>query len=465
MTSTVRTPTAAVLAMTEDDAVITDLLGGTTAMRKAGKTHLPQWPNESDKAYKARLTTATLFPAYGRTAEVLTGKPFSKPLTFAKDVPADILAWCENIDLQGHNLHAFASAICYHAISYGLCGILADFPPTKGKLKTKADEAAAGVRPYLVHIHKKDILGWRAKRIDGVLTLTQLRFLESVTEPDGLFAETTIEQVRVLYPGKWEVWRETDKVDLDGKKIWEIYDKGTTTLKKIPFVPVYGKCTGFMQGMAPLVELAHMNVEHWQSKSDQQTILHVARVPLLFGRMLDGADITVGASSAIVADSPEADLKYVEHTGKAIDAGRQSLKDLEDGMRQVGAELLVIKPGNTTIVQTQADNEAGMCVLQRIAQDLEDSLDEALQLLAEWVRQPEGGHVTVFKDFGVASLEAASLELLRDMNVDGTLSDESLYREGQRRGVIGPDVSWEDEKARIKANAPKATLGKVGITD
>jgi hypothetical protein len=208
-----------------------------------------------------------------------------------------------------------------------------------------------------------------------------------------------------------------------------------------------------------------MNVEHWQSKSDQQTILHIARVPLLFGRKLEGAEITVGASSAIVADDPDADLRYVEHSGKAIESGRISLKDLEDNMRQVGAELLVIKPGNTTVVQTQADNEAGMCVLQRIAQDLEDALDQSLQLLAEWVNQPEGGHVTVFKDFGVASLEAASLELLRDMNVDGTLSDETLYREGQRRGVIGPDVSWEDEKIRIKANTPKANLGKVSITD
>jgi hypothetical protein len=451
--------------MTEDDAVIAALLGGTTAMRKAGKTYLPQWPNETDSAYKARCAAATLFPAYARTTEVLTGKPFSKPLTFADDVPEQIKEWCENIDLQGHNLHAFGAAVCKHAIDYGLCGILADFPPTRGRLKTRADEAAAGVRPYLVHIHKQNILGWRAQRINGVLTLTQLRFLESVTEPDGPFAETTIDQVRVLYPGKWEVWRESDQVDADGKKIWVIHDKGSTTLKKIPFVPVYGKRTGFMQGTAPLVELAHMNVEHWQSKSDQQTILHIARIPLLFGKNLDGAEITVGTSSAIVADGENADLRYVEHSGKAIEAGRQSLKDLEDGMRQVGAELLVIKPGNTTIVQTQADNEAGMCVLQRIAQDLEDALDEALQLVAEWVRLPEGGHVTVFKDFGVASLEAASLELLRDMNVDGTLSDETLYREGQRRGVIGPDVSWEDEKTRIKANTPKQELGKVGITD
>lgn len=441
--------------MTVDDPMIQALLGGTTAMRDAQKTFLPQWPNEDGDAYANRVKTATLFPAFSRTVEVLTGKPFSKPIAFGDDVPEQIQEWCQDIDLQGHNLDEFGAAVTYHAISHGLCGILVEYPTTQGKIRTKADEKAAGVRPYFVHIHKKDILGWRAERINGQLTLTQFRFLESVTEPDGTFGEKIIEQVRVLYPGRWEVWRESETEEENGKKKWVLYDEGATTLSKIPYVPVYGKRTGYMQGVSPLVELAHMNVEHWQSKSDQQTILHVARIPILFAKLLDGAPITIGASSAVKAEAPDADLKYVEHSGKAIEAGAKELAALEDRMRQSGAELLVVKPGNTTVVQTQADNEVGMCVLQRIAHAVEDALDAAIQLAAEWVGEKEGGHITVFKDFGVASLEAASLELLRDMNVDGTFSDESLFREAQRRGVIGPDVQWEDEKKRIAQNVPK----------
>lgn len=455
MPATVRDTTAAVDAMAEDYALIAALLGGTAAMRKAKKTYLPQWPKEDQDAYDTRLKTATLFPAFSRTCEVLTGKPFSKEVSVGDDVPEQIVEWMQNIDLQGHNLHGFAAAICFHAISYGMCGILVDFPPTGGTLRTRADEQAAGVRPYFVHLHAQNIIGWRAERIAGALTLTQLRFVEQVEEPDGEFGEKLIEQVRVLYPGKWQIWRETEKKGVDGQKVWVLYDEGVTTLQKIPYVPVYGKRTGFMQGVSPLIELAHMNVEHWQSKSDQQTILHVARVPILFGKNLGDTDIVVGGSSAIIADNADADLMFVEHTGQAIEAGRKELLDLEDRMRQVGAELLVIKPGNRTVVQTVSDNEAGMCALQRIVQDLEDSIDQALQLMAEWVNLPEGGHVSIFNDFGVASLAEASLELLRDMNVDGTFSDESLYREAQRRGIVTPDVDWETEKARIAQNAPK----------
>lgn len=464
MTSTVRDQTPAVEKMAVNYPLITALLGGTTAMRDAGSTYLPQWPNEDDDAYANRVKTATLFPAFGRTCEVLTGKPFSKPITFDDDVPARIVEWSENIDLQGHNLHAFAAATCFHAISHGLCGILADFPTTDG-LRTKADEVAAGVRPYLVHIHAPSILGWRAERINGVQTLTQLRFLEVVSVPDGEFGETEIEQVRVLYPGSWQVWRESEKADASGKKDWTLHSEGSTTLKKIPFVPVYGRRIGFMQGVPPLVELAHMNVEHWQSKSDQQTILHVARVPILFAKMLGDNPITVGAASAVKADDRDAELMYVEHTGQAIKAGADELLALEDRMRQVGAELLVIKPGNRTVAETVSDNEAGMCALQRIVQDMEDAIDQSLTLMSEWVGEPENGHIQIFNDFGVASLAEASLDLLRDMNVDGTFSDESLFAEAQRRGVISPERKWEDEKLRIKQSSVKTNNGQVQIKD
>lgn len=455
MTKTVRAQSDAVAAMAENWPIVDALLGGTPAMRKAAKTYLPKWPGESDDAYTARIATATLFPAFGRTVEVLAGKPFSKPITLGDDVPARIAKWCEDIDLQGRNLHAFAASISEEALSHGICGILVDYPQATN-VRTKAEENAAGIRPYWVQIRPGNVLGWKSKRINGAEVFTQLRLLEQVVENDGEFGEKIIEQVRVLSQGSWQTWREAEKLDATGKKEWVLHDEGVTTLNVIPFVPIYGRRTGFMTATPPLLELAHMNVEHWQSKSDQQTILHVARVPILFGRQLGEAHVVVGAGSMIASDSEHGDLKYVEHTGKAIEAGRLSLLDLEDRMRQVGAELLVIKPGKTTVAQTVAENEAGMCALQRLIEDVEDAIDAALQLTADWVGEQSGGNVTIFKDFGVSTLAEASAELLHDMNIDGTLSDESLFFEVQRRGLISPDLTWEKEKERIAAQ-PKKT--------
>lgn len=84
--------------------MITALLGGTAAMRLAGKTWLPKWPNEEDAFYQNRLAVATLFPAFSRTVEVLSGKPFSRPVTWdEKVVPARISEMLTDVDLQGTN--------------------------------------------------------------------------------------------------------------------------------------------------------------------------------------------------------------------------------------------------------------------------------------------------------------------------------------------------------------------------
>jgi hypothetical protein len=448
--TTVRAQSAEVLDMQEDWTLIDALMGGTKTMRAAGERYLPRWPGELKQSYDKRLATATLFPAYSRTVSVLTGKPFSKPITIGKDVPAKIAAWLDNVDLQHRNLHTFASEVCAEALAYGLCGILVDCPVANGA-RTVADEKAQGIRPYLLHIRPGNILGWKAEQANGNHRLTQLRLLETVKEDNGPFSTKTIEQVRVLEPGKWEVYRQ----QLPGDT-WTLFDSGTTNLPDIAFVPVYGFRKDFMIGTPPMLELAHASVEHWQSKSDQQTLLHFARVPILLGIALGDTPLVIGGGSVNQTTNEKADLKYVEHSGKAIDAGRISILDLEDRMRQAGAELLVIKPGNITEVAVMADSEQSMCDLQRIMASVEDSLDQALDFMARFTGETSGGHVTIYRDFGAATLVEASADLLFRMNSVGKLSNETTLSELKRRGILSPDIVIAAEIARAKAEAPAA---------
>ena len=454
MNNSVREQSAAVVAQSRHWPLITALLGGTATMREAGETFLPKWPNEEQDSYNTRIAIATLYPAFSRTAEVIASKPFSKTVALQEDVPPRIAEWMQDCDLQGHNLHVFSSQLLRDCIDYGVSGVLVDYPPANG-IKTQADEKATGVRPYFTRYAPGTVLGWRTERISGAEKLIQVRLLETVTEYVGDFGEQSIEQVRVLSRGQWQVWRKADKAEE-----WFLFDEGATTINEIPFVFFYGirKATGV--GEAPLIELAYQNVEHWQSCSDQQTILHVARVPIL---AIIGADtdtqITVGAKNAVKIPQG-GEMKFVEHSGEAIGAGRQSILDLEERMRQTGAELLVLKPGDVTATQVQSENEANRCALQRIVEDFEDSLDQCLQFMAMWVNEPEGGHVTMFKDFGAANLAEASAELLLKSNQAGKLSDETYFGELKRRGIVSPDATWTDEQEKIAEQGP--ALGMVG---
>jgi hypothetical protein len=444
-----------VLAMAENWPVAEALLSGTPGMRKAGEKLLPKWPNEDGDSYTQRLATATLFPAFGRTISVMSGKPFAKQITLGDDVPARIRTWTDDADLQGNSLHAFMSDVMTEVLGFGLGGVLVDYP-TVGTIRTQAEETALGARPYLVFIQHSQILGWRSERKAGAVRLTQLRLAESVEVNDGEFGTVVKKRVRVLRPGSWEVWEENEKLE------YSLIEGGVTTLDQIPFVPFYGKKRGFMTGISPLIDVAYLNVKHWQSQSDQDTIMHVARVPVLaiIGGAEPNADgtggtkLTVGAASAVNLPR-DADMKYVEHTGKAIEAGEESLEKLENQMILTGAELLVIKPGDQkTATQSSNEADANKSDLQRLVENFEDSLDQVLQLMGKWVGEKAGGHASLFKDFGAATLGEASADLIVALQEAGLITRETAIREQQRRGILAADIVPADELEAVKKEPP-----------
>lgn len=422
-------------------------------MRAAGKAYLPQWPNEDQESYKTRLATSVLFPAFSRTVGTLTGKPFSKPVTVGDDVPPQIEEWMDDIDLEGRNLDTFAADVMECALGYGLCGILVDYPVKPEDVRTQADERAINLRPYFVHIKPDQLIGWMAARQNGAWAIQQLRLMECIEEPVGMFGTNEVKQIRVLEPGKWSTYRQNK----DNAEQWDLYQEGTTSLNFVPFVPVYGDRKGFMRGKSPLIEVAHMNVEHWQSASDQRTILHVARVPILtiIGIEDDNFTLTLGASAAVKLPI-NGNMKYVEHTGAAILAGQADLDKLEERMRQAGAELLVIKPGVVTATQVSSENAVGMCALQRISAGLEDALDLALDYMAQWAGMgaDAGGHVSIFNHYASANQSDASAQIIVSAQTSGLISKETAISELKRRGTLASEVEADDEAEKIDAQGP-----------
>lgn len=448
MTTRIQDQSPEVADMAQEWPMLQALTGGTRTMREAGESLLPKWPNEEDVSYHARKKTATLYPAFSRTVSVMGGKPFSKSLTYGSDVPEVMRPYLEDCDLEGRNLHAFAADVMSEVLDFGICGVLVDYPDV-GQVATLADEQAIGARPYFVHIKHSQILGWKSEKINGVQTLTQLRLAEKIKVDDGDYGSMMVDAVRVLTRGAYKVWRE------DKDKKYVLFSEGTTSLADIPFVPFYGHRLGFMMGESPLIDLAYLNVKHWQSQSDQDTLLHVARVPILFMKGFpESAQITVGASSGVKSDSTDADMKYVEHSGAAISAGRESLIDLEQQMIQTGAELLVQKPGVRSATESNNEHEANKCELQRITEVVEDALDQCLQFMADWLGLPEGGHVALFKDFGAGTLTDASAQLILSMQQGGLITKATALREQQRRGMLSPDLDPDEELEMVGTEGP-----------
>lgn len=446
----IRATSATIDAMAADWSMVDALMDGTSAMRAGGKTWLPKWPKESDEAYKERLGTAVLHPVFKRTVLVNASRPFSRSVTVGDNTPPKIVEWMQDIDLHGTAFSAFALQIMTACLSKGIHGVLVDYPKAP-EVRTQADEKAVGARPYWVHYPATSILGWQTEKAPKGLRLTQLRLLESIEVSNGEYLTKAMEQVRLLTPGAWAIYRKNEK----NPEIWDEIESGFTTLDFIPFKFFYGIRKDFGVGISPVSDLAYQNVEHWQSASDQQTILHVARVPILFVKCIgDDASLTVGAGSALQSSEKDGDAKYVEHSGKAIEAGAKSLEALEDRMRATGAELISLDAGFATATEVSSDSEASKSLLQQVCENFEESAQQCFIYMTDWVKEKGESAIELYKDFGIAA--SGDPTTLGSAVSAGTVSNQTHFEELQRRDVVSADRTWEEEKTRLTGENQQA---------
>lgn len=459
----VATPSSAYLRMLPRWKMIDALLGGTEAMREAGKEYLPQYEAESNKAYETRLERATLFNMTEQTLNTLAGKPFEEQIVLGEDVPEPIAELCEDIDQQGSNLQAFCRGWFREAWAKGFSHVLVDHgvPAERedGQPRTLEDDRQEGLRPYWVHIAPECVIAAYSQFMHGKEELTHVRILETCTERKDWEEVTTI-KVRVLEPGKWELWVPKEAGKLDGE--WMVDDEGPTALSYIPLVTFYtAKRTGLMECKPPLTDLAHLNVAHWQSSSDQRNVLTTARFPLLAASGVP-ADykVEVGPNRFLTTESHEGKWYYVEHTGAAIEAGAKDLESLEDQMATYGAEYLRKKPGNETATGRALDSAESVSYLGATVMDFQDAVELALQFTADWSRLEEGGSVSISHDLGLAESDAAQMDALLKMRAQKDISRKTLLAAMQARSVLPDDFDEEADQRELE-DETNTTLGSM----
>lgn len=443
MTTNVATVSDAVAEMQGDWQLIADLLGGTRAMRAASTRYLPKRPLEEQTDYDGRLAAATLFPALSETIARNVGRVFSEPLAANEDVPNwirdDIVP---DVDLQGRNLHVWAKEWFTEALAFGLSHCLVEAPRAEG-VRTLADQRRAGVRPYLIRVSPQRVLGWR----ESGGKLTQLRVRFDRTEDDGEFGTKSVKQVRVYEVGRVRVFEEH-------KGEWVAVEDVRTGLARIPIVTLYTKRTGFMTAEPPLRELAYLNAKHWRMQSGNDTLIDTASVPILsIAGVQDGDQVVIGAKHAVRLPTG-ATMQYVEHSGAAIDAGRKALLDLVEEMRQAGAKLLQPAEGAKTATEAREDAQSDNSQLGGMASQLQDTLVDLLDLVAEYRGQEKGGTVQLNPNLDPELDTATAMQDLLAMYRDGIVSRPTVFDAAKRFGRLPEALEWEAEQARIGEEGP-----------
>lgn len=460
-----------------------NLMGGVEAMRNASLgamlgnpsanvstwSYLPRWPLETVEAWRERVASTFLEPYYSGAWQSLVGKAFGEGITLSDDVPEPIVEMWENIDYSGTHGDVFAQWVFGDTLHVGVGHVLVEYPQADG-LQTVADEREAGVRPYWVYIPGDAVLGWRFETENGQRRLTQFRFAETTVEPDGEFGEKEVKRARVYYAAdaenpwaRYEVYRETG--GRNGKA--EIESQGFlrphTEIPLASFSPLGVK---WEEAKPFLHELAWLNLEAWQSGSDQRNLLHFARVPFFFFKSFTEKEIEafrgVGGAARAAASDPSADIKVVEGSGAAMGEGWRDL----DRIRSA-AQALSLRPLDQSIVPQTAtavlrEQGAALSPLEFASRCFQDTIEKALGFTAQWLGLPveAGGSVTMAEELGGSQAEGERATIiLSAYNAQPPLiSAKTARKELHSLGVFSDDFDPEGEAAllELEGNGSKA---------
>lgn len=458
--NTVNTPCIAYQEMAPHWDLPEALSGGTLAMRTKKENYLPRYLLEENTEYERRLALTVLYNAYGRTISMLAGMPFSQPVVVS-GLPPVMDSMVQDADLTGRSLTNLAHDLLSDMLNYGKAHFLVAMPDVRlqrqeagGQLSLE-DEARLALRPYFVPVNSRNLIGWVGSRTAGTDSLSQVRIREKLVEQVPPFGQRTVNRVRVYTPTTIQLWREDPKTKQWTKEGEDIPNE----LGKIALVTVYARRGAFMVGYPVLEDLAFLNLRHWQSRSDQDNILHFARTYFLAFIGWDTEEISsvaVGTSRAVANRDTSARVEVVEHSGAAINAGQKDLADQEDAMRSMGAELVQPRPGARTATEREIELTENISDLQAMVRNLETGLEQGFELAAEWIGQtlPEDFRCDISEEFATTFNFSVELAELREDLKMGVIDRRTYLEERKRRGLYGEEVDIEAVLAAAETEAP-----------
>ena len=446
--------TRAVLDMTKGWEIMKAVSSGTEYLRENSEAFLPLEPREDYDAYLSRVNRSVFSPYTQRLVRAATGLILRKPITVIGD-PYWTDVFVKDVDGCGSDLDEYARRNLICALTYGHSNTLVDFPAPRGA-RSLAEERLQNRRPYWIEIDPSNIYGWRLDREVNYGKLIQVRIAEKAVVPDGDFGEKVYEQIRVIEPGKYRIYRKRETTkdmyteddafagNFDSpadEKDYELVESGDFSLGEIPLVTVYAGKTDTMTSKPPLLDIAYLNLAHFQRQADLIHSLHVASQPLLVMEGWDDQtkDTAISVNYAM-ATQPGNKIYYVEPAASAFEAQSAEIQELQSQMATLGISTL----SQQKFVAESADARRldrvdTNSMLSMVSLDLEQKVQKAFNLSADYLGL-EPPEIKISRDFDIDRLIGQDITALTSL-FDQNVIDREEFRDILVQGEVLPNAN------------------------
>lgn len=444
------------------------LMGGTQAIRDGAETYLPRLESESNESYDVRLNIAALYPGFSSVMKAAVGMLLQKPPAFGEDMPKPLVDIWENITATGVAGAVFCWDLVMSALVDGHSGIFVDYADVANPEKVDGDtEKRLGLRPYWIMFKADDIIKPVYETVNGRRRLGLLILRERVDERVGLFGIQTVSRYRVYTDQagviEFQLWESRDGVS---KPVLTKAPKRMTGIGRIPWSPLRaGPKISEVETRPPANDLADLNIEYHQTKTNRLNLQQLAMVPtqVRIGASPDAdgvyPPITLGPRSTIEAPAIQGVSQPVYWHSPDVTVltpARESMEDTKGEMGSAGMAFLVPQARAAETATAHAiDATAQRADLSTVATGTEDCLGLAWQFTAEYMNI-KAGSMTVNKDFENVIMDPTTMlayvTAVRDAGLPIRLLLEAWLKGGRLKEGTDLDELEKEMAANMAAN-------------
>ena len=443
----------AVLGMMPSWNPVNICIAGTRGLRDYAEEIIPREPREDDDAYKRRVFHATLPPFLQRLASQAAGTILRRGIHLEGGDEDYWNDWIQDVTGDGTSLNEFCRKTLVDSLLYGHSSVLIDYSAEDRPL-TLAEELRLGRKPYLVSVPCQQIRGWRTEDNRSTSALTMVRYSERVSVPDGEFGEEIYEQIRVLTPGKYMVYRFRDADRQTNRKAgWYVVEGGTTSLDEVPLTTVYSNRVSTLVSKPPMIEVAELNIAYAQRFCDYHHSIHVGAQPILCLKGFDpDNDTELGLSvNTAVLLPPDGDAMIVSPPSDAYQEQLKCLQTLEEQIRSLGVSVLAKQ--NMTNAPAEAkrlDRIDTDSIMALVSEDLARTVGDIFRIAAKYAGKEPPTSVTIPQDFTNRLLDGNQITAMLQLQMQNQISQSLLLKILQEGEVIPPYVDIDEEIALTK---------------
>lgn len=423
---------------------------------------------ENKQRYLEYVERAALYNFTKRTEAGMAGMVFSKPIKIELNPKLEYMR--TDCDGGGLGIEQLLSETLIDVLETGNEGFLVDFPKTE-KETNEQESIELGIRAQIKMYKAETILESREKDIGGNRVLSFVKLLEEVEEvsEEDEYKLECKKYIRIL---RLNELNQYEQVLFDDKEqIEEVYPVLPLNGKGEPFTYIPFFFCGAINNtprfdVAPLLEIADLNIKHYRNSAEwEDSCYYVGQPTTVFTGLTsqwasdtfkDG-EVKLGSRAAPILLPVGGSAMMLQPQPNTMAA--EGMKAKESQAISLGARLITESTANETAQAAFIKHSTDASAIKVVVNNINNCMKSVLTAVSEFQNTDDNSVVELNNDLISDYLDATQISAMVASWQAGVIDKEVLQAKFLKAGIIPDGTDLDKMNRNISDNPQGINLG------